>query len=128
MSDIYRDHLLDHARRPRQHGVLSDATHKRHEANPSCGDVIDVYIVISPDGRIDKVSFTGQGCVISQAATSIMLEAIVGQSIDRLLAMTPADVVGLIGIEPGPMRMNCALLPLRALHQALAGGKVAGSL
>jgi nitrogen fixation NifU-like protein len=119
MNDMYRENLLDHARRPRHHGVLADATHTRHEANPSCGDVIDVYLIASIDGLIEQVSFTGQGCVISQASTSMLLESVAGRSIPEVLAMCPEDVVGLLGIQPGPMRMNCALLPLRALHKAL---------
>jgi nitrogen fixation NifU-like protein len=119
MSDMYRDNLLDHARRPRNHGVLLDATLTRHEANPSCGDVIDVYLAVSSDGLIERVSFTGQGCVISQAATSMVLEVTAGKSVAEALAMCPEDVVGLLGIEPGPMRLNCALLPMRALHKAL---------
>ena len=119
MSDMYRDQLLDHARRPRQHGVLASATHTRHESNPSCGDVIDIYLVVNAHGLIEEVSFTGQGCVISQAATSMLLERVEGRSVAEVLAMCPEDVMGLLGIEPGPMRMNCALLPLRALHKAL---------
>ena len=119
MRDMYRDNLLDHARRPRNHGVLAQATVTRHEANPSCGDVIDVYLVVKPDGLIEQVSFTGQGCVISQAATSMVLETVAGKHVSEVLAMCPEDVMGLLGIEPGPMRVNCALLPLRALQKAL---------
>jgi nitrogen fixation NifU-like protein len=119
MSDMYRDQLLDHARRPRQHGVLAGATYTHHEANPSCGDVIDIYLITSSDGLIEQVAFTGQGCVISQASTSMLLESVAGRSVPEVLAMCPEDVVGLLGIEPGPMRMNCALLPLKALHKAL---------
>ncbi len=119
MSDMYRDNLLDHSRRPRHHGVLVDATVTRHEANPSCGDVIDVYLVVTPDGLVERVSFTGQGCVISQAATSMVFDNLAGKSVAEVLAICPEDVVGLLGIEPGPMRMNCALLPLRALQKAL---------
>ncbi len=120
MSDMYRQQLLDHARRPRHHGVLAEATHTRHEANPSCGDVIDIYLVTSSNGLVEQVSFTGQGCVISQAATSMLLESVAGRSVAEVLAMCPEDVVGLLGIEPGPMRINCALLPLRALHKVLS--------
>jgi len=119
MSDMYRDHLLDHIRRPRNHGVIENTNLYRHEANPSCGDVIDVYLRTNADGLIEGASFTGRGCVISQASASIVIEAILGKSKSTVLAMGPKDVVGLLGVEPGPMRMNCALLPLAALHKAL---------
>lgn len=119
MSDMYREQLLEHARTPRNFGVLADATHHRHEANPACGDVIDVYLRVHPDGLIQTVSFTGQGCVISQAATSLVLEVTAGKSVAEVLAMCPEDVVGLLGVQPGPMRMNCALLVLRALQKAV---------
>ncbi|HRH32138.1 MAG TPA: iron-sulfur cluster assembly scaffold protein, partial [bacterium] len=104
---------------PRNFGVLGDATHHRHEANPACGDVIDVYLRVHPDGLIQTVSFTGRGCVISQAATSLVLEVTAGKSVAEVLAMCPEDVVGLLGVQPGPMRMNCALLVLRALQKAV---------
>lgn len=119
MSDMYRDHLLDHARRPRHFGVLPDATVTWHAANASCGDIVDLYMRLTDDGRIESISFTGRGCVISQAATSILLEVVQGKSKKDVLAMEPKDVMGLLGVEPGPMRLNCALLSLRALHQVL---------
>ncbi len=119
MIDMYRDHLLDHARQPRQYGVLAQATCVHRETNPSCGDEISIYLIINPAGLIEKASFTGQGCVISQAATSILLENVIGQSVREVLTICSEDVVGLLGIRPGPMRMNCALIPLRALYKAL---------
>ena len=119
MTDLYRDLLLDHSRRPRNYGVLPDAAILHHEANPSCGDVIDLYLTLDEHQVIERISFTGQGCVISQASTSLLLETVMGRSKSEILAMSPRDVVGLLGVEPGPMRMNCALLPLRALQEAL---------
>lgn len=118
MNNIYRDHVLDHARRPRNYGVLPSATITHREANPSCGDVIEVYFKVDADGRVESVSFTGHGCVISHASTSMVFETLRGKSRSDILAMEPNDVMGLLGVEPGPMRMNCALLPLRALHKA----------
>ena len=119
MSDIYRENILDHARRPRNHGVLENATMSRHEANPSCGDVIDVYLVVDAEGLISRAAFTGSGCVISQAATSMVLEHVIGKKIDEVRAMGQSEVIKLLGVEVGPMRMNCALLPLRALHKVI---------
>lgn len=119
MSDIYRENILDHARRPRNYGVLVNATQLRHESNPSCGDVIDLYLIVNAEGRVSQVSFTGSGCVVSQASTSIVLEHVIGKHIDEVKAMGQSEVIKLLGVEPGPMRMGCALLPLRALQRAI---------
>lgn len=119
MSDIYREQILEHARKPRNFGMLAEATHRHHVANPSCGDTLDVFMRVLPDGLIEAVSFTGRGCVISQASASLVLEVTAGKTVAEVLAMCPEDVVGLLGIQPGPMRMNCVLLVLRALQKAV---------
>lgn len=119
MTDIYRENILDHSRHPRNCGVLDNATLSRHETNPSCGDVIDVYLIVDAEGRISRASFTGSGCVISQAATSMMLEHVIGKHIDEVRVMDQSEVIKLLGVEPGPMRMGCALLALRALRAVI---------
>ncbi|MFZ2681777.1 MAG: iron-sulfur cluster assembly scaffold protein [Patescibacteria group bacterium] len=117
MSDMYREQLLEHARSPRNYGRLEAGALTCHLANPSCGDVIDVFIRLDADQRIVEVSFTGQGCVISQAATSILLESVLGNRLDEAAGIDQARVLELLGVIPGPMRMNCALLPLKALQK-----------
>jgi nitrogen fixation protein NifU and related proteins len=116
---MYHEQILEHARKPRNYGILESATVCQHYSNPSCGDVIDVYLEIT-QGQIVRLAFIGHGCAISQASTSLVLDSVIGKSLTDIMALSNHDVLTLLGIKPGPMRLNCALLPLRALHTALS--------
>lgn len=118
MTDLYHEQLLTHARKPKNYGILEAATISHHESNPSCGDVVDIYLKLDGE-RVIQAMFTGRGCAISQAATSILIDVIPGKSVAEIVALTDADMLALLGIHPGPMRLNCALLPLRAVVTAL---------
>jgi len=73
------------------------------------------------DGRVADAAFDGRGCAISQAAASMMTEEIIGKSLEELRAWTKDDILDLLGIEIGPVRMKCALLPLKALKAGVWG-------
>ena len=98
--------------------------------NPSCGDegVICVWSGPLPWGRagegveycIENVKWHGRGCAISQASMSMMSEYIKGKSIKELKLMMPGDVYQMLGIQITPSRVNCALLPYRALENILS--------
>lgn len=110
MTDpLYRQHILDHARHPRNHGVLADATHRGREANASCGDVCEIAF----NDRI--MLFDGHGCALSTASASLLCESYEG----TLIAPTDEEFLKLLGVEVTSGRLDCALLPLRALRKAL---------
>ena len=123
MSSQYRDQLLDHARNSRCFGVLEEASFVAHQANPSCGDAIDlsVKIVEGVDGVkvVEEVKFTGVGCVISLAASSLFADSLRGKAIEEILALEASDMVRLLGTEIGPMRVSCAMLPLVAFRRGI---------
>src|SRR6478735_8992988 len=74
MSDqMYREVILDHYKNPRGHGVIEDADAEAEGFNPLCGDEISIYVSFADDGEtIEDVKFSGRGCAISQAATSML--------------------------------------------------------
>lgn len=117
MSSQYRDNLIDHARRPRGFGVLAEPTFVAHQANPSCGDAIDLAVHVTSEGVVDELMFTGVGCVISLAASSLFMENMKGKKLEELLALAPSDMVRLLGTEIAPLRMSCASLPLAAFRR-----------
>jgi len=119
MDDLYRDYILEHYRRPHNFGVLDDATASHEGSNPLCGDRITLQLRIR-DGIVDGVAFTGRGCAISQASASLLTDEIKGKPVDTAGAVTPADVLELLGIEISPARMKCAMLSLDTLQRALA--------
>jgi nitrogen fixation protein NifU and related proteins len=116
--NLYQEKLLDHYKHPRHHGSLEHPTFSVEEYNPSCGDRVIVQGIIDND-ILQQARFTGTGCVISQAATSILLDTVVGQPIDVISNLTHNDILKLIGIALGPTRIRCALLGLEALIKGI---------
>lgn len=118
--DLYAEDILDHYKHPRHFGHLEDPTLTYHDRNPLCGDEITLELKIEDD-RIVDVAFTGHGCAISRAAASMMSEEIVGKSLAELKAWDKESILDLLGIEVGPVRIKCALLPLKAMKAAVWG-------
>ncbi len=117
---LVRAELLDHAKHPRNRGPLPDAGVVQEEINPLCGDVVTIYATIDPTSyQLPATSFTGSGCIISQAAASMLTEYVLGKSVDEVLRMERADMEALIGGTLSPSRVKCAMLPLVALKKGI---------
>lgn len=118
MDDLYREHILDHYKNPRNHGHIEDADVTAEGVNPLCGDqlAIDLKIV---DGRIVDIKFHGHGCSISQAATSMLTELAEGLAVGDAAALSKDDLLAELGIPLSPVRLKCALLGLGTLRVAL---------
>ena len=143
LDELYQQVILDHSRRPRNHGPqpVPPAYHAEG-VNPSCGDEIEVWVTFTEDGKIAKVSFQGQGCAISQSAASIMTVKAAGRSVEEARALISGfhDIVStetepdmdrfgemavFAGVRQFPQRVKCAMLGWRALEQALQKQDVA---
>ena len=116
-DQMYREHILDHYKNPRKRGVIKNALHQ-HEDNPLCGDEVDMYITIK-ENKIADISYTNQGCAISQASASILSEAIKGKDIRDIAAMKQQDMKELLGIGITAMRVKCMMLPLKAARMII---------
>jgi nitrogen fixation protein NifU and related proteins len=117
-SKIYQEEILDHYKHPRNRKKIEAPHFSLGHHNPSCGDRIVIEGVID-DIRISDLGFIGSGCVISQAAASMLMEYCIGKTIDQVLALTKDDLIRMLGIQLGPTRLKCALLCLEVLHQGL---------
>jgi nitrogen fixation NifU-like protein len=110
-SDMYRQQILDHYKNPRNYGEMEDPTFSHVGENPSCGDTIQVDVRLEDDDEtIEYVSFTGDGCAISQASASLLSEKLQGTTLDELEAMDTDDVTDMLGVDISPMRIKCAVL------------------
>lgn len=118
MSDLYREKILDHYGNPRNEGSLENADISHERANPVCGDVVRLDINLE-DGKVSEVRFSGQGCVISMASASMFTEEIKGKTSAELKEMGEEDVLEMLGIDLGPSRFQCGVLPLRVLEEGL---------
>jgi len=117
-SSFYREQIMDHYRDPRHHGRLVAPTASHEESNPLCGDMIHID-VLTADGTLADARFDGQGCAVSQASASMLLEEVVGKPLAEVAAFTRDDLFALIGVPLSPARIKCALLPLAVLRAAL---------
>ncbi len=139
LRDLYRELILDHAKRPRHFGTLEGATHTAQGINPLCGDKLNMYFTLDGEGRIADARFEGSGCAISVASASLLMETVIGLSAERALEYFAAMVERLTdggkadadpGVELGklqalegvrdfPSRVKCATLAWHALNSAL---------
>lgn len=119
-EDLYREHILEHYKRPHNFGELDPHDLDAFEQNPLCGDELGVHIQVD-DGHIADLRFHGHGCAISQAAASIASEELKGMPLNEA-GNLPADwMINLLGIPISPTRRKCALLNLKALRKAITG-------
>jgi len=94
-------------------------THTHEDDNPLCGDVIRVELEIDADGRVKSAWFNGDGCCISQAAASMLMEKVEGKTIEELKAFHADDMLELFGVRLTPNRQKCCLLSWRVLQSAM---------
>ena len=124
MDQLYREIILDHYKNPRGHGVMENADASADGQNPLCGDEVSIYVAFGEDGdTIDEVMFSGRGCAISQAATSMLMEMVAGKAASEVAAMPKEQLLEELGIPLTPVRLKCALLGLSTLKVALHKGK-----
>jgi nitrogen fixation protein NifU and related proteins len=121
-DQLYREVILDHYKNPRGHGLLDGADAQAEGQNPLCGDEVTVSLRFDGD-TIAEVGFEGRGCAISQAATSMLTEIVVGRDADEVARMPKEELLEEIGIPLTPVRLKCAILGLGVLKVALHKSK-----
>ncbi|MBI4120595.1 MAG: SUF system NifU family Fe-S cluster assembly protein [Parcubacteria group bacterium] len=115
---LYRDTLLDHYHNPRNYGLRDSFDMEAKGTNPLCGDSLTLRLKLD-GGKIFDVCFESEGCVISRASASLLLEHIKGKAVAEAKAVTPEIVFSLLGVAIMPARLKCALLPLETVQSLL---------
>lgn len=118
-QDIYEEHVLDHYEDPYHRGPLGDATHAHEADNPLCGDVIHIDLKLTPDGKVAEAWFDGEGCVISQASASMLVEKVEGKTLEEVNEFSAQEMLDLFGPRLTPNRQKCCLLSWRVLQSAV---------
>lgn len=116
--DIYAHNILDHYKNPRNFGSFPEADSFSRSLNSSCGDEITAFLKLNGD-LVEKITFTGHGCAIAMAASSILSEALLGENIKEVLAMDLSAVQAKLGIKISPRRHKCALIGLLSIQAAI---------
>ncbi|MSO46736.1 MAG: SUF system NifU family Fe-S cluster assembly protein [Thermoleophilia bacterium] len=118
MDDLYRENLMDHYQHPRNHGPLAECDAEAEGQNPLCGDQVVVQVKLA-DGAIEEMRFTGHGCAVSQAATSMLTELVQGLTVAEAAALPSQAILDELAIPLSAMRVKCAVLGLGTLKVAL---------
>ena len=118
-EEIYQEHILDHYEDPFHRGHLPSATHAHEDKNPLCGDVVRIESQLGDDGKIRDAYFSGNGCVISQASASMLLEKMQGHTVEEAKKFSAEDMLKLYGPRLTPNRQKCCLLSWKVLQSAV---------
>ena len=121
MDDFYREIIIDRYKNPLNQGTLDPHDISFEDDNPLCGDHIRIDLRVGEDGRVNEAVFDGHGCAISLASADLLMESIQGKTIDEVKALTKEDILEMLGIELGPVRLKCALLSLKVLKAGVYG-------
>jgi len=121
MDDLYREQIIDRYKNPHHRGSLDPHDLSYEDDNPLCGDHIKIEMRVNGNGIISDAVFDGRGCSISQASADLLVENVIGKSIEEVKLLSKEDVLDLLGIELGPVRLKCALLSLKVLKGGVYG-------
>ena len=121
MDDLYREIIIERYKEPLYRGELDPHDITFEDENPLCGDHIRIDLRVDENGMVTEAAFSGHGCAISQASADLLLESIIGKTLDDVRQLTKDDLLELLGIELGPVRLKCALLSLKVLKAGVYG-------
>lgn len=121
MDDLYREIIIEHYKNPSYRGHLDPHDVAFEDNNPLCGDHIRVELQVDAAGTVTDARFDGHGCAISQASADLLMESIVGKPVEAIKQLNKQDLLDLLGIELGPVRLKCALLSLKVLKAGVYG-------
>jgi len=121
MDDLYRELIIERYKDPYYRGELEPHDISFEDENPLCGDHIRIDLRLDENKVVKEAAFDGHGCAISQASADLLVESVIGKTLDEVKALTKQNVLDFIGIELGPVRLKCALLPLKVLKAGVYG-------
>lgn len=121
MDDLYRQVIIERYKTPLYRGELDPHDISFEDENPLCGDHIRIDLRVDENGIVSEAAFNGHGCAISQASADLLLESVIGKPLEEVKALTKQDVLDNLGIDLGPVRLKCALLPLKVLKAGVYG-------
>jgi nitrogen fixation protein NifU and related proteins len=129
MDDLYREVIIEHYKNPSYRGRLDPHDIQFADNNPLCGDHIEITLRTDEQGNVADARFSGHGCAISQASADLLMESIIGKPVEDVKKLSKQDILDMLGIDLGPVRLKCALLSLKVLKAGVYGlGEASDSL
>lgn len=121
MDDMYREAIIDRYKSPRMRGTLDPHDYSYQDDNPLCGDVVRVDLRVDENEVVTEAAFSGEGCAISMASADLLTEELVGKDLEQVKQLGKDDILEMLGIELGPVRLKCALLALKVVKSGVYG-------
>lgn len=121
MDDLYREQIIERYKSPQYRGHLDPHDIFFEDDNPLCGDHIEITVRVNEDNIVTEAAFNGHGCAISQASADLLIEAIHGKTLEEVKLLSKKDLLDLLGIVLGAVRLKCALLSLKVLKAGVYG-------
>lgn len=121
MDDLYRELIIERYKKPLYRGELDPHDISFEDDNPLCGDHIRIDLRVDENEVVTEAAFDGQGCAISQASADLLVESVIGKPLEEVKQLTKEDVLDMLGLELGPVRLKCALLSLKVLKAGVYG-------
>lgn len=121
MDDLYREVIIEHYKNPSYRGHLDPHDISFADNNPLCGDHIQIDLRVNAEGIVTEALFDGHGCAISQASADLLMESIIGKPVEEVKKLNKQDILDMLGIDLGPVRLKCALLSLKVLKAGVYG-------
>ena len=121
MDDLYREIIIERYKTPLFKGVLDPHDMSYEDENPLCGDEIRIDLRVDENNIITEAAYSGHGCAISQASADLLIESIIGKNLNEVKMLSKQDILDLLGIELGAVRLKCALLSLKVLKAGIYG-------
>ena len=118
-DDIYRDQIMDHYEDPHHRGQCPGVTHSHEGDNPLCGDNVHIELRVNNGGKVEEAWFDGEGCCISQASASMLIEHLEGKTVEEVKKFSANDMLQLFGAKLTPNRQKCCLLSWRVVQGAI---------
>ena len=129
MDDLYREVIIEHYKNPGYRGHLDRHDIRFADNNPLCGDQIEITLRTDSSGKVTDARFDGHGCAISQASADLLIESIIDKPLEEVKKLNKQDILDMLGIDLGPVRLKCALLSLKVLKAGVYGlGEASDSL
>ncbi|MEW2504433.1 Fe-S cluster assembly sulfur transfer protein SufU [Amycolatopsis sp. CA-161197] len=138
LESMYQEIILDHYKHPHGRGLSDPYDAESFQVNPTCGDEVTLRVKLT-DGKVEQVSYEGQGCSISQASTSVLTDLVTGHTVEEAFTTMDAfvelmqgkgkvepdedvleDGIAFAGVAKYPARVKCALLGWMAFKDAVA--------
>ena len=121
MDDLYRELIIERYKNPLYRGELDPHDISFEDDNPLCGDHIRIDLRVDENDVVTEAVFNGQGCAISQASADLLVESVIGKPLEEVKQLTKEDLLDMLGLELGPVRLKCALLSLKVLKAGVYG-------